>query len=166
MTDLEDGQAIVTLLAGTDNKGQAILEKLPVVPGPEKNSLKLLRSPLLVRNLAAGDLFRLHDGDGGSFSLLQRGGMLCIRVFAPEGIDRLEWSLTPEVEKLDGSLDLKTPRALVYSLHVNIGFAAIETLFDNAMANFPGSVWYYGNVYDPRDGVTPLNWWGEFLGQI
>ena len=23
---------------------------------------------------------------------------------------------------------------------------------DNAMAAFPGAVWYYGNVYDPADG--------------
>ena len=53
-----------------------------------------------------------------------------------------------------------------YSIHVNLGFAAIESLFDSAMATYPDSVWYYGNVYDPSDGVPPLNWWDSFINQV
>jgi len=59
---------------------------------------------------------------------------------------------------------LQTARGLSYSLHVNLGFAAIETLMDNAMAAFPGAVWYYGNVYDPETG-EPLNWWQAILSE-
>jgi hypothetical protein len=25
----------------------------------------------------------------------------------------------------------------------------------------PNCEWYYGNVYDLKDGVTPLNWWAQ-----
>ncbi len=78
----------------------------------------------------------------------------------------MEEYLTPEVEKLGGSLDCKTERALAYSLHVNIGFAEIERLLDGAMARFKDSVWYYGNIYDRQDGVTPLHWWDEFLNTV
>ncbi len=78
----------------------------------------------------------------------------------------LENNLTPQVEMQDGSLDIKTDRALSYSIHVNLGFAAIEEIFDNAMTAYPDSVWYYGNVYDPTDGVTPLNWWDSFINQV
>jgi hypothetical protein len=38
-----------------------------------------------------------------------------------------------------------------------VGHPALRTLGE-MMEQFPGSEWYYGNVYDPRDGVTPLNW--------
>lgn len=71
--------------------------------------------------------------------------------------------LKPKVEKLGGSLDIATERALAFSIHVNIGFSAIEALFDEVMGRYPDTVWFYGNIYDPRDGVTPLDWWGEFI---
>src|SRR5690606_21604900 len=100
------------------------------------------------------------------FRVLRRSGQLAIRVFRKSAIDDLERELTPEVEKLGGRLELASERALVYTLHVNIGFSAAESLFDGFMGRFAGTVWYYGNGYDPKDGVTPLNWWIEFLGQV
>jgi hypothetical protein len=166
MTQAEAAESIVTLLAGTDNKGQAILEKLPVLAQSAQNVYQLLRSPLLVRGLAAGDIFHLADDQTGRYAVISRGGWLCVRVFSRDDIESLDLALTPAVEKYDGKLDLKTARALVYSIHVNNGFSAVETLFDNIMANFPGTVWYYGNVYDPVDGVTPLNWWDAFLNTV
>jgi hypothetical protein len=36
---------------------------------------------------------------------------------------------------------------------------AIEFVFIEFVAAHPGTEWMFGNVYDPRDGVTPLNWW-------
>jgi hypothetical protein len=87
-------------------------------------------------------------------------------VFRKDNISLLEQNLTPEVEKQGGSLDLQTDRALVYSIHVNVGFADIERLFDGIMANYTDSVWYYGNIYDREDGTTPLHWWDAFLNEI
>ncbi|MDT8398790.1 MAG: DUF4265 domain-containing protein [Pseudomonadales bacterium] len=166
MTTSPPARVILQLLAGTDNKGQAVLEKVVAQPLAEADTFELLRTPLFIRNLAAGDHFRVSSTVPGTFTVTRRSGKLSIRVFRKENIDSLEQQLSPEVEKLGGSLDVKTERALAYSLHVNIGFAAIETLFDNKMAEFRDSVWFYGNIYDPADGVTPLHWWDEFLNQV
>ena len=73
--------------------------------------------------------------------------------------------LAPAIEKLGGCLDLQTDRALVYSIHVSIGFAVIEELLNTAGAEYPDSFWYYGNVYDPDDGTTPMLWWQQFDSQ-
>ena len=155
----------IQLVAGTDNHGMPVLEKLPVKI-LELGNFELQQSPLFVRDLAAGDVFACESDNPADYTVLRRSGNLAIRVFRKEKIEELELSLTPDVEKLDGSLDLQTDRALVYSLHVNIGFADIERLFDEAMARFPESVWYYGNIYDREDGDTPLHWWDEFLNTV
>ena len=153
------------LFAGTDAGGKPVLEKLEAAV--QDNGLyELLRSPLFVRDLAAGDLFDLNPKNPADYRSVRRSGNLAIRVFRREGIEELEQYLTPEVEKLDGSCDLQTDRALVYSLHVNIGFGPIEQLFDGAMAKYPDCVWYYGNIYDRADGVTPLHWWDAFINQV
>jgi hypothetical protein len=142
-----------------------VLEKLPVKILP-LGSFELQQSPLFVRDLAAGDIFTCGNDNPADYSVLRRSGNLAIRVFRKAYIEELELSLTPDVEKLDGSLDLQTDRALVYSLHVNIGFADIERLLNGAMARFPDSAWYYGNIYDRTDGITPLHWWDEFLNTV
>lgn len=155
----------VQLVAGTDDAGMPVLEKLEVKPHVE-DAYELLRSPLFVREMAAGDIFTCDSDNPADYRVLSRSGNLAIRIFRKDNIKELELFLTPEVEKLDGVLDCQTERALVYSLHVNIGFADIERLFDGAMAKFPDSVWYYGNIYSRKDGVTPLHWWDEFLNQV
>lgn len=68
-----------------------------------------------------------------------------------------------ELTKRSGNLCI---RVLVYSIHVSIGFQNIEILLERVIEQFPGTVWYYGNVYDPADGVTPLDWWQEFLAPV
>ena len=44
------------------------------------------------------------------FKVLERSGNLAVRIFRKQGLDDLELSLTPQVEKLDGKLDLQTAR--------------------------------------------------------
>lgn len=153
------------LVAGADDQGRPILEKLQVALLGD-GQFELLRSPLFVRDLAAGDIFTCDEKNPADYRVLRRSGNLAIRIFRKHDIDELEEYLTPDVEKLEGSLDLKTPRALVYSLHVNIGFGPIEQLFDGAMSKFQDAVWYYGNIYDRADGVTPLHWWDAFINQV
>jgi len=154
------------LPAGKDGEGQQVLEQLEACTLDKEGYYEIQNSPLFVRNLAKGDVIAIGSQAQDTYTLIQRSGNLAIRVFSKNKLDELELVLTPEVEKLDGSLDLQTPRALSYSLHVNLGFAVIEALFDNVMASFTGTVWYYGNVYDPRDGLTPLNWWNSFINQV
>ena len=59
-------------------------------------------------------------------------------------------------------MDLQTPRALVYTIHVSIGFKTIESMLDETCKDYTEVVWYYGNIYDPEDGITPLEWWLDF----
>ncbi len=41
----------------------------------------------------------------------------------------------------------------------------IEKHLDTVSAEYPDTFWYYGNVYDPDDGTTPMLWWEEFESQ-
>lgn len=157
---------ILQMPAGLDSEGQRVLERIQACKLEQEGHYQVQQSPLFIRNLARGDLIALKPDKPAGFLPVQRSGNLAIRVFRKEDLAELELTLTPEVEKLDGSLDLQSERGLSYSLHVNLGFAAIETLFDNVMASFPGAVWYYGNVYDPADGISPLNWWDSFINQV
>ena len=131
----------------------------------DNNRVRLLRSPLLTRNLASGDTLRIINAETAEYELEKRSGNLSIRVFRKHQIQELEEQLTSALEKLGGSLDFATDRALVYSVHVSIGFHTIENELNRACQTFAESVWYYGNVYDPEDGTTPMEWWLEFEKQ-
>jgi hypothetical protein len=58
---------------------------------------------------------------------------------------------------LDGSAD----KLLVYTIPWRSGFVAIEGVIGTLQSRFPSMEWYYGNVYDSKDGITPLNWWED-----
>jgi hypothetical protein len=155
MSDIE-----LPFFAGVDPGGEPVYENLIVtVVDPNDYQVQLLRSPLLVRNLAAGDKIKLIDPASAKYELLQRSGNLAIRLFRRHQLDKLEEFLTPAMEKLGAVLDVQSERALVYSIHYTIGFGSIEELLNRASNTFADTVWYYGNVYDPEDGVTPLQWW-------
>ncbi len=150
---------VIEIFAGLDARGLSVVERLPVEVNDE-GECRLLQSPAFAKGLARGDWIRRNPATG-QFELRRRSGNLCIRVLSRGDLDALEAALTPELEKLGGQLDLENPRVLVYSIHVSCGFTAIETLLDSHMTE--SSTWLYGNVYDPADGVTPLNWWQEIL---
>ncbi len=162
----------LSLIAGYRNDGEPVLEKIvveamtPATKAPATKEYRLLKSPAFVRSLAAGDRIRFPADNPAGYELLKRSGNLCIRVLRKDGIEEVANALSPELELLDGTLDLQSPRVLVYSIHVSIGFQSIEILLDRVVGQFPGTVWYYGNVYDPADGVTPLDWWQEFLAPV
>ncbi|PCJ43579.1 MAG: phosphotyrosine protein phosphatase [SAR86 cluster bacterium] len=162
----QEQQALIQLPAGQDSEGQRVLEKLDVYVMEEAGHYELEKSPLLVRGLAKGDIIYIDPQQADKFIVVKHSGNLAVRVFRKADIEVLENSLTPQIEMSDGTLDIKTDRGLSYSLHVNLGFATVEALFDNAMAAYPDSVWYYGNVYDSADGITPLNWWDSFINQV
>ena len=154
---------LLQLRAGADAGGNPVLEKVEAYALEAEGHYELIKSPLFIRNLAAGDIFRADKEKPGLFTVIKRSGMLSVRVFCRGDPSDMERELTPEVEKLGGRLDRASERALAYSLHVNLGFQPVEALFDRFTGNYPDCVWYYGNVYDPRDGVTPLNWWQDFI---
>ena len=156
-------KAEMPFLAGTNEQGEPVFESLEVefIADTPKH-VRLMKSPLLTRNLAAGDILRAINPDAAEYQLIERSGNLSIRFFGRDQLGILEETLSSKLEKLGGCLDLKTQRALVYTIHVSIGFQNIEQTIDDVCKDYPEVIWYYGNVYDPEDGTTPLGWWTEF----
>jgi hypothetical protein len=152
---------VIELFAGHRPDGQTVVERLPVKV-LEDDSCQLVKSPAFVPGLASGDQIRLKE-DKSQFELIKRSGNLAIRVFAYEGLDEIAEDLTAELEKLGGSQDTETERMLVFSIHVSCGFGAIEDILNRHCNSIEDCLWTYGNVYDPNDGQTPLNWWQEIL---
>ena len=155
----------IELIAGIGPEGAPVVERLQVQVN-EQNECQLVRSPAFIQGLASGDVINLTGATDGKpqFELVRRSGNLAIRVVSRGDIQALSERLTPHLEQLGGELDAETPRLLIYSVHVSIGFAAIEALLNGAMDE--QSAWFYGNVYDPADGTTPLNWWLDVLDQV
>ncbi len=152
---------VIELFAGLGANGQPIVEQLQVRELDDGN-LQLVQSPVFAKGLANGDLVKMLP-DTREFDLVQRSGNLSIRVFSRSAIEQLSDQLTPELEKLGGELERETPRMLAYSIHVSCGFEAIEDILNRYVGQDGQSAWVYGNVYDPQDGTTPLNWWLDIL---
>ncbi|MYM63815.1 DUF4265 domain-containing protein [Pseudomaricurvus sp. HS19] len=150
---------VIELFAGTGPDGSPVVERLPVKV-LEDDSCQLVKSPAFVQGLASGDVIRLQPGSQ-HFELLKRSGNLAIRVYCRDDSSELVDELSPVLEKLGGELDIETPRMLVYTIHVSCGFQQIENLLNGVASE--DVMWTYGNVYDPADGETPLNWWQEIL---
>ena len=121
---------------------------------------RLLYAPGLVQGIAAGDEFRLV-GDDGKFEVTRRSGNLAVQLFSREPLAPFRQELATQVQRLGGTLDGGVERGLAFTVPVSVGFAAVESLFNSWVAEHPGCEWYFGNVYDPADGVTPLGWWSQ-----
>lgn len=158
-TDLPSAE--LNLLAGLDSRGEPVFEKVFTAVEKTDEHFRLLHSPMFVRGVAKGDLIEPMKNRRGEFNVIERSGVLAIRVLAKAGLDRIEQNLTPEMEKLGGAKDIQQARGLVYSIHFAVGFHTLEKLFDQYVDG-QNSVWQYGNVYDPKTG-EPLNWWDDLL---
>ncbi len=152
---------VIELFAGIGANGQPMVEQLQVRE-LEDGNLQLVQSPVFAKGLAAGDLVKMLP-QTREFDLVQRSGNLSIRVFSKGDISALSDAVTPELEKLGGELERETPRLLSYAIHVSCGFEAIEAILNRHVGQDGNSAWVYGNVYDPNDGTTPLNWWLDIL---
>jgi hypothetical protein len=119
---------------------------------------RLLYSPGFVEGIAAGDEFRLLD-EHGAFEVTRRSGNVAVQVFGSEPLAPQAGGLVRRVAELGGVLDGQIERGMVFTIPVAAGFPAIESVFNEFVSSHPGTEWLFGNVYDPRDGVTPLNWW-------
>lgn len=150
----------IPIIAGYNDNGDAIVEQVDVNPVSGQNDqFRLAKSPAFAKGLAADDLIRYPADNKAGYELLEHSGNLSVRVFSKHDITELDQALTPEMELIDGKCDVCSPGLLVYSIHVSIGFKRIEEVISSVLSRFPDSIWYYGNVYDPDDGQTPLNWW-------
>jgi hypothetical protein len=147
---------IINLVAGYGSTGRPAYEEVHVEPcGP--GTYRLLQSPGLTQGVAAGDIIAVDAK--GLFRVVERAGNICIQIYAQTGLSEAEPFATRELAKLGGRLDGRAPKVLVYTVSADAGFPAIERVLAEIKDRFQGLEWYYGNVYDPTDGVTPLNWW-------
>lgn len=166
MTTDSNTPAEISVFAGQRPDGESVFEQLAVIALDEPNCYRVKKSPAFSKGLAKNDEIRLLPA--GHCEIIKHSGNLCIRVFAREGIDRLQSKLAPAIKTLAGSLDVQNERMLVYSIPVSQGFSTIEdklneSIFVDGEHDQQSATWLYGNVYDPADGNTPLNWWQEFL---
>lgn len=147
---------VLGLFAGTSSRGAPVREDVLVEP-VGGGRYRVLRSPGLIEGIAAGDTIELRPPD--RFDVVARGGNLCVLVCAPAALALLEARLTGALAGLGGVLDGQTVGQLVYTVPVRPGFPTIEAALRRCVDGVPGAAWYFGNVYDPADGTTPLNWW-------
>ncbi len=59
-------------------------------------------------------------------------------------------------EAIGGWLDGGSDRMLVFTVPLAAGFAAVAAAFDQAVAQYSGSQWLYGNVNEAGADVTAL----------
>ena len=136
-------------------------EVIPVEPlGGAR--FRVAASPGMVEGLAAGDEIEVDPTELTGYRLLRRGGNLCAWFYFAQPVDPDHPSVdsvSASVESVGGWLDGGQGAMIVFTIPVTAGFAAVARMFDSAVAQHPGSQWLYGNVYDPKDGKTPLDWW-------
>lgn len=149
-----------SLIAGRKGNGDVVHEQV-LVERVSDGVFELVKSPGLVLGVAAGDhLFIAADG---SFDILKRGMNVAVQLFgddpAGNAISHIESVLSEGFRGIGGRLDGRADRLLVYTVPVRAGFPKIERVLNDAVARVQGVNWFFGNVYDIEDGVTPLNWW-------
>jgi hypothetical protein len=146
----------LNLFAGRRSDSSRVDEEV-LVRSLGSRRFELLKSPGLVLGLAAGDVFELNDHD--EFVVVTRGRNLCVQLFFMTEPEALAQEANRRLEPMGGRLDGRAVHQLVYTVPVAAGFESIEGALRDLITKFPQVTWYFGNVYDPKDGVTPLNWW-------
>jgi hypothetical protein len=148
----------IDLVASTNPDGTRFYESVLVERiGPGR--YRVLASPGLLEGFAAGDEIELAPEQSSGHRVTKRGGNVCVQFFWGDDASRPWEELERQVATLGGRLDGQTPGLLVFTIPIAAGFPAIESVFYEAEKRYPGCRWVYGNVYDPADGVTPLEWW-------
>jgi Domain of unknown function (DUF4265) len=153
-------QTTINLVADTNPDGTPFYESVLVeLVGPGR--YLVLASPGLLAGFAAGDEIEVAPDERYGHRVIRRGGNVCVQFFKGGDEGRTWGELESQVAALGGRLDGETPGLLVFTIPVAAGFPAIERIFYAAEKRYAGCEWMYGNVYDPADGVTPLNWWAQ-----
>jgi hypothetical protein len=148
----------IQLEAGRRADGRPVLEAV-LVDSLGDGLHRLIASPTLVLGLAAGDV--IQEAGAGRFEVKSRGGNLAVCVY---GDHSLADEVVPDVWALGGVLDGRAPGATVFTVPVRAGFEKVEQVFNALLDRHPEMEWYYGNVYHPADGTTPLGWWEGSTG--
>ena len=153
---------IEILLPALDKLGRQSLEELLPAEPLGGDRFRLLASPGIVEGLAAGDEVELAPADPRGFRVLRRGGQLCVWVYLPEPPpEQADARLSLAATILGGYLDGGNTNLRVLTVPVSAGFKQVEAELGAAVAELPGSIWAYGNVFDRQNGDRPLGWWDD-----
>ena len=143
----------VDLVAGRKASGEPVFEEV-LVDRLDGDTYRIVATPGLVLGVAADDIVRVSPE--AQFEVVERGRNLAVQVYGRhEDVDEI----TKDVWELGGALDGRADNLTVYTIPVTAGFPRVEAVFNALVARHPDVEWYFGNVYDPEDGVTPLDWW-------
>lgn len=147
---------IAQLLAGARTDGSPVYEEV-VVESLGLGRFKVMQSPGLVLGVAADDVIEVSSDRRAT--VVERGGNLCIQIYTKGHGAKIEPFVRNRLAPMNGRLDGRSEKQLVFTVPARAGLVAVEKALSDALGEFPEAEWYYGNVYDPVDGVTPLNWW-------
>lgn len=147
----------VHLLVQYDDEGKPLREPVHA-EYMDNGHYRLLYSPGFVEGIGAGDEFRVLN-EYGEFEVIRRGGNVVVQVYSNTDVEPYKDDLTGKVDAIGGWLDGSIDRGMVFTIPSSVGFETIESIFNDFLSVTPGIEWVYGNVYDPKDGTTPLGWW-------
>jgi hypothetical protein len=156
----ETSEVRLPVLSDGRRQGEESLPAVTIAPG----RYRLVASPGFVEGLAAGDEFELSQESPLGYRVLRRSGNLCVWFYFDHEVGAESYEaddLSRTATSLGGRVDGGWSRMLVLTLPLSAGWSAIEASLNAALERVGGSSWLYGNVYDPRDGETPLGWWEE-----
>ena len=125
-----------------------------------ENEYLLDSSPGFVIGVASGDTIKILNQDG-KFEVLERGFNLAVQLYSTQSIRARHKELSDLLVPLKGYIDGAIEKGIVCTIPLSAGFSEIEKVFNSFVNKYPEIEWYYGNVYDPDDGITPLNWWNK-----
>ena len=141
-----------------DHAGERQIEESIPAESLGEHRYRLLASPGLVEGLAAGDEIALAPDVPAGFTVLRRGGRLCVWVYVPEPpAEQTDTRLSAAAGVLGGYLDGGNRGLRILTVPLGAGFSQVEAELDGVVRDLPGSSWAYGNVYDRDD--QPLGWW-------
>jgi hypothetical protein len=123
----------------------------------ESGGFRVMRSPAFVQGIAAGDLVTVDEY--GSTTVLERGGNLCIQVMALNPTPEFLAAVADSMNRMGAVQDGFGPKVFVFTAPISIGFAVLEAELERVVSPAEDAEWLWGNVFDPQDGHTPLNWW-------
>ena len=146
----------IKLFAGIRSDGSSVYEEVHVERLGDSR-FRVEQSPGLVLGIAAGDVVEVAKD--AVARVVSRGGNISIQVYAKKDCLEVEGALLKLLPRLNGRIDGTTAEILVLTIPVSSGFLDIERMLRGLVKIFPQVEWFFGNVYDPIDGTTPLNWW-------
>jgi len=155
---------ILEVLAGYRPDGQPVIERLEAYSIEGQDHFRVQKSAAFAPTIAKDDLIELTT-DQGNYRIHQHSGNLAIKIFSKSDTSGWQEPLTAALEKMGASIDRLTPRMMVASIHVSVGFNTIEAMMDKQVGGNDALMWQYGNVYDPKTG-EPLNWWNDLQSEV